>query len=77
MEFAGDQHGSRFIQQQLERASVADSQLIFDELLPHAFQLMTDVFGNYCIQKVKKFKRRQKNKVTKINVPFFSPLAVL
>ena len=25
--------------------------MVFDELIPHALQLMTDVFGNYVIQK--------------------------
>lgn len=51
VEFSGDQHGSRFIQQKLETSTIDDSQLVFDEILPHAFQLMTDVFGNYVIQK--------------------------
>jgi len=51
VEFAGDQHGSRFIQQQLAAAPDAARQLVFDEILPSAFQLMTDVFGNYVIQK--------------------------
>lgn len=51
VEFSGDQHGSRFIQQKLEIATSEEKQLIFDELLPNALQLMTDVFGNYVIQK--------------------------
>ncbi|KAJ3126390.1 mRNA binding protein puf3 [Nowakowskiella sp. JEL0407] len=51
VEFSGDQHGSRFIQQKLETANPDDKQLVFDEILPHAFHLMTDVFGNYVIQK--------------------------
>lgn len=51
VEFSGDQHGSRFIQQKLEVATSEEKQLIFDELLPNALQLMTDVFGNYVIQK--------------------------
>ena len=51
MEFAGDQHGSRFIQQKLETASLEEKQIVFEELLPNALQLMTDVFGNYVIQK--------------------------
>ncbi|CAG8680008.1 21637_t:CDS:10 [Gigaspora margarita] len=47
----GDQHGSRFIQQKLETANSEEKQLVFDEILPNALQLMTDVFGNYVIQK--------------------------
>ncbi|CAG8449916.1 2117_t:CDS:10 [Funneliformis mosseae] len=51
VEFSGDQHGSRFIQQKLETANSEEKQLVFDEILPNALQLMTDVFGNYVIQK--------------------------
>ncbi|KAG0288750.1 mRNA binding protein puf3, partial [Dissophora globulifera] len=51
VEFSGDQHGSRFIQQKLETASAEEKAMVFDEILPHALQLMTDVFGNYVIQK--------------------------
>ncbi|KAJ1558499.1 mRNA binding protein puf3, partial [Nowakowskiella sp. JEL0078] len=51
VEFSGDQHGSRFIQQKLESANGDDKQLVFDEILQNALQLMTDVFGNYVIQK--------------------------
>ncbi|KAJ3097087.1 mRNA binding protein puf3, partial [Physocladia obscura] len=51
VEFSGDQHGSRFIQQKLETCSADEKQLVFDEILPHSLQLMTDVFGNYVIQK--------------------------
>lgn len=52
VEFSGDQHGSRFIQQKLETASSDDKQFVFDEILPNCLQLMTDVFGNYVIQKL-------------------------
>ncbi|KAG8929614.1 mRNA binding protein puf3 [Tulasnella sp. 418] len=53
VEFSGDQHGSRFIQQKLETASSEEKQVIFDEILPdHALSLITDVFGNYVIQKL-------------------------
>ncbi|MQL87740.1 hypothetical protein Taro_020278, partial [Colocasia esculenta] len=48
---SADQHGSRFIQQKLETASVEEKNKIFPEVLPHARALMTDVFGNYVIQK--------------------------
>ena len=51
VEFSGDQHGSRFIQQKLETAPSEDKQLVFEEILPNVLQLMTDVFGNYVIQK--------------------------
>lgn len=51
MEFSQDQHGSRFIQLKLERATAAERQLVFNEILQAAYQLMVDVFGNYVIQK--------------------------
>ncbi|XP_016471291.2 pumilio homolog 4 [Nicotiana tabacum] len=51
VEFSTDQHGSRFIQQKLETASVEEKMKIFLEILSHAHSLMTDVFGNYVIQK--------------------------
>lgn len=51
VEFAGDQHGSRFIQQKLETANSEVKEKIFKELEPNALQLMQDVFGNYVIQK--------------------------
>lgn len=50
-EFAGDQHGSRLIQNKLETATNEERALVFDEIITSAFQLMTDVFGNYVIQK--------------------------
>ena len=43
--FCQDQHGSRFIQQRLEICPDVDKQLIFDEIIPFANNLMTD--GNY------------------------------
>lgn len=52
VEFSGDQHGSRFIQQKLETANSDEKQLVFDEILPNCLQLMTDVFGNYVVQKL-------------------------
>ncbi|KAG8901134.1 hypothetical protein FRB99_005550, partial [Tulasnella sp. 403] len=53
VEFSGDQHGSRFIQQRLESATSEEKQQVFDEIVPdHALPLMTDVFGNYVIQKL-------------------------
>nr|XP_014279847.2 pumilio homolog 2 isoform X2 [Halyomorpha halys] len=55
VEFSQDQHGSRFIQQKLERATVPEKQLVFTEILSAAYNLMTDVFGNYVIQKFFEF----------------------
>ena len=48
VEFSGDQHGSRFIQQKLETATSEEKQIVFDEIVPGAaLQLIQDVFGNY------------------------------
>ena len=48
VEFSGDQHGSRFIQQKLETATSEEKQIVFDEIVPDsALQLIQDVFGNY------------------------------
>ncbi|KAF8447946.1 armadillo-type protein [Boletus edulis BED1] len=53
VEFSGDQHGSRFIQQKLEMATSEEKQIVFDEIVPdNALQLIQDVFGNYVIQKL-------------------------
>ncbi|CAI9773560.1 unnamed protein product [Fraxinus pennsylvanica] len=50
VEFSVDQQGSRFVQQKMENCSV-EEESVFREILPHASKLMTDVFGNYVIQK--------------------------
>ncbi|KAL0374685.1 UNVERIFIED_CONTAM: Pumilio6, chloroplastic [Sesamum radiatum] len=52
LHFSIDQHGSRFIQQKLETCSVEEKASVFKEVVPHAPKLMTDVFGNYVIQKL-------------------------
>lgn len=52
VEFSGDQHGSRFIQQKLESANSDDKDQVFSEIQSDALQLMTDLFGNYVIQKL-------------------------
>lgn len=53
VEFSGDQHGSRFIQQKLETATSDEKQIVFDEIVPNAaLQLIQDVFGNYVVQKL-------------------------
>nr|CAG4646096.1 EOG090X02FO [Macrothrix elegans] len=55
VEFSQDQHGSRFIQQKLERATPAEKQMVFSEIVVGTYALMTDVFGNYVIQKFFEF----------------------
>lgn len=55
VEFARDQHGSRFIQQRLETATAEEKDIVFSEILPQADKLMIDVFGNYVIQKFFEF----------------------
>lgn len=50
--FCQDQHGSRFIQQRLEVCDDDEKQLVFEEILPVSLPLMTDVFGNYVLQKL-------------------------
>ena len=50
VEFSMDQHGSRFIQQKLERATSSEKDLVFREILPQSHELIMDVFGNYVIQ---------------------------
>ncbi|KAL0849892.1 hypothetical protein ABMA28_011823 [Loxostege sticticalis] len=55
VEFSQDQHGSRFIQQKLERATIQEKQMVFNEIIGAAYSLMTDVFGNYVIQKFFEF----------------------
>lgn len=49
--FAKDQTGSRFIQQKLEKADERAKADAFSEIFPNSLLLMTDVFGNYVIQK--------------------------
>ncbi|KAL9271284.1 Pumilio homolog 2-like protein [Drosera capensis] len=51
VEFSADQHGSRFIQQKLETATVEEKNMVFKEIFLEALSLMTDVFGNYVVQK--------------------------
>jgi len=52
---SSDQYGSRFIQQKLETATSDEKNMVYEEIMPHALALMTDVFGNYVIQKVDLF----------------------
>ena len=55
VEYSRDQHGSRFIQQQIELANAEDNRMLFKEVLPAAHVLMEDLFGNYVIQKFFEF----------------------
>lgn len=50
--YSADQFGSRFIQQKLETATIEEKNMVYQEIMPKALELMTDVFGNYVIQKV-------------------------
>ena len=53
VDFSRDQEGSRFIQKQLSHGcDSADRQMLFDEVLPRALELVCDVFGNYVVQKL-------------------------
>ncbi|XP_054780979.1 pumilio homolog 5-like isoform X2 [Prosopis cineraria] len=42
---------SRFIQRKLENCSAEEKASVFEEILPYSSKLVTDVFGNYVIQK--------------------------
>ena len=55
VDFAKDQHGSRFIQQKLEQCTDEEKEMVFSEVLPASYSLITDVFGNYVIQKFFEF----------------------
>ncbi|CAN8096452.1 unnamed protein product [Discula destructiva] len=52
VEFAGDQQGSRFLQEKIPTANSDDRQRVFDEIMVNANALMVDVFGNYVIQQL-------------------------
>lgn len=52
VDFAGDQQGSRFLQEKIPGANSDDKSKVFDEIIVNANQMMTDVFGNYIIQKL-------------------------
>jgi len=49
--FITSAEGSRFMQDNLDRATLADKELIFKRLLPKTSWLAMNVFGNYVIQK--------------------------
>ncbi|KAB5557894.1 armadillo-type protein [Coniochaeta sp. 2T2.1] len=52
VEFAGDQYGSRFIQEKLTTANSDEKDQLFNELESNAMALAKDIFGNYVIQKL-------------------------
>lgn len=52
VDFAGDQQGSRFLQEKIPGANSDDKAKVFEEIIVNANQMMTDVFGNYIIQKL-------------------------
>ncbi|CAF2162150.1 putative pumilio homolog 8, chloroplastic [Brassica napus] len=49
---AKDQHGCRSLQRILEYGTCLDSMIIFNEVIPHVVEVMTDPFGNYLMQKI-------------------------
>ena len=52
-EFTTDQIGSRYIQEHiLEAPSAEDVDRIFEEVCPVILQLSTDVFANFCVQRL-------------------------
>ncbi|WFD19278.1 hypothetical protein MCAP1_001501 [Malassezia caprae] len=51
-EISMDQHGSRLIQEKLDRCMPEERTWVFEELFPESRRLMADVFGNYVIQKL-------------------------
>ncbi|KAM3427260.1 hypothetical protein MY4824_009555 [Beauveria thailandica] len=63
VEFSGDQHGSRFIQQKLETANSDEKEQVFREIEPNAIQLMKDVFGNYVVQKFFEYGNQVQKKI--------------
>ncbi|XP_057861929.1 putative pumilio homolog 8, chloroplastic [Cryptomeria japonica] len=49
---AKDQHGCRFLQKKFDDGSPEDVHKIFQEIIGHIVELMTDPFGNYLVQKL-------------------------
>ena len=65
IEFSKDQEGSRFIQKHLLfSTNQEEKDDLFEEILPRILELVTDVFGNYVVQKLLDIgKRKQINKI--------------
>ncbi|KAI0537326.1 ARM repeat-containing protein [Xylaria digitata] len=81
VEFSGDQHGSRFIQDKLSNANSEEKDRVFREIESNALQLMKDVFGNYVIQKFfehgnqvqkKLLASQMKGKVADLSIQMYS-----
>lgn len=51
-EFAGDQQGSRLIQNRLDSASSEDKMMVYSEMRPNVRQFMNDIYANYIVQKL-------------------------
>eukprot|EP00268_Persea_americana_P059230 TRINITY_DN7245_c0_g2_i3.p1 TRINITY_DN7245_c0_g2~~TRINITY_DN7245_c0_g2_i3.p1 ORF type:complete len:829 (-),score=172.02 TRINITY_DN7245_c0_g2_i3:376-2862(-) len=49
---AKDQHGCRFLQRKFDEGTPQDIQMIFNEIIDHAIELMMNPFGNYLMQKL-------------------------
>lgn len=49
---AKDQHGCRFLQRMFDEGTPRDVQIIFNEIIDHAVELMMNPFGNYLMQKL-------------------------
>lgn len=47
-----DQHGCRYLQKKLEEGRPENTLIIFNEVNTFMFELMTDPFGNYLVQKL-------------------------
>ncbi|KAG5494305.1 hypothetical protein GH5_02316 [Leishmania sp. Ghana 2012 LV757] len=52
VEFAKDQEGSRFIQSAVDSASPESVDILFHEIFDAPLELVTDIFGNYVLQKL-------------------------
>ncbi|KAA8538060.1 hypothetical protein F0562_027360 [Nyssa sinensis] len=49
---AKDQHGCRFLQRIFEEGTHQEVQIIFNEIIDHVVELMTNPLGNYLMQKL-------------------------
>ncbi|XP_022147594.1 pumilio homolog 12-like isoform X2 [Momordica charantia] len=49
---AKDQYGCRFLQRKFVEGTQEDIEKIFNEIIDHVVELMTDAFGNYLVQKL-------------------------